>query len=138
MEVEERFWTKVNWGTDLECWPWLAATNWQGYGKFCLTFADGAHKRGAMAHRVAYELELGEIPDGMTVDHLCRNKGCVNPAHMELVTLGENVRRARAAVTHCPRGHEYTEVNTRIDKVGARNCRACAREKYHERKGAAV
>jgi hypothetical protein len=113
------------------CWPWLGYRNADGYGVITV---GGDDERVLRAHRVAYELLLGEtIPDGLTIDHLCRNRGCVNPEHMEVVERGENVLRgegpsARAArATHCIRGHEFTPENTYFRKSGKRECRACAR-----------
>lgn len=81
---EECFWIKVQ--KTSGCWNWQAAKN-QGYGTF----------RGQRAHRWAYEKLVGPIPEGLTIDHLCRNRGCVNPSHMEPVTASENARRATAA-----------------------------------------
>jgi len=81
-----RFWRKVR-RTDT-CWLWIAATNSSGYG--CFRIAAG---RLLYAHRYAYELAVGPIADGMVLDHLCNNRRCVNPDHMEVVTLQENARR---------------------------------------------
>ncbi len=88
--VADRFWEKVD-VTD-DCWEWLA-TRGRGYGKFK---TDHQMK---WAHRVAWEMLIGPIPDGLTLDHLCRNPGCVNPAHLEPVTQAENNRRALEART---------------------------------------
>lgn len=125
----DRFWAKVE-KTD-ECWIWTAARISSGYGCFYL---DGSK----LAHRVSYELCVGQIPDGLVIDHLCRNKLCVNPAHLEAVTQRTNVargtlsssvsaanKRRGATVTHCPRGHEYTPENTKISVKGWRSCRTC-------------
>lgn len=88
VSFEERFWSKVVRDDDgLKCWPWLASTV-HGYGQIN---RDG---RPRMAHRVAYELLVGPIPEGLDLDHLCRTHCCVNPAHLEPVTRGENVRRS--------------------------------------------
>ena len=119
--LTERFWDKVR-VTD-SCWEWTGARV-AGYGEFWL---DGRVQR---AHRVAYEALVGPIPDGLQIDHLCRVRSCVNPAHLEPVTLAENVRRGNGGLhnrvkTHCPHGHAYDEMNTYITKRGHRGCRRC-------------
>jgi hypothetical protein len=80
----------------------------------------------------------GPIPDGLVIDHLCLNKGCVNPDHMELVTIGENVKRHFRLMTHCKSGrHEFTEANT-ITHHGRRQCRACKNEWQRNKKASLV
>lgn len=84
-------------------------------------------------HRLAYTASKGAIPDGLTIDHLCRNPSCFNPDHLEAVTAAENIRRgtqgqAQASKTHCVRGHEFTEENTyRPPGKNERACRECQR-----------
>lgn len=90
-------------------------------------------------HRLTYAAFREPIPDGLVIDHLCKVKNCCNPWHLEAVTQRENVLRGdtiparHASLTHCPRGHAYDEANTRVHK-GKRYCRACQRERWHERK----
>jgi len=136
--VGERFWSKVE-KTD-RCWLWTAnRTTPQGYGSFAL-----GHSKFVLAHRYAYAELVGPIPAGLTLDHLCRNPPCVNPAHLEPVTMRENTLRgtspaARNAVkTHCLRGHPFDTVNTLINVRGERQCRACARDLSRLRKQLAM
>lgn len=138
----ERFWSKVDrsGGPDA-CWPWLACYDprpSKGYGRFSL------RRRGLLAHRVAYELLVGPIPDGLTIDHLCRTPLCVNPAHLEPVThrvnclRGVGVGTKNIAKIQCIRGHRFTAVNTYLDGRGHRQCWVCLRfrwrRKYYRRK----
>lgn len=116
----ERFWSKVRVGGPDECWLWMAARDTRGYGNFYFE----AHY--CKAHRVAHVLEVGPIPDGLVIDHLCRNPSCVNPAHLRAVTQSVNVQSGLLGQrTHCPRGHEYTPGNTRYGSGRTRNCRSC-------------
>ena len=122
---EKRFWEKVE-ETDT-CWLWTGTILQGGYGQ-CRP-GPGLKK---YAHRVSYEWIVGPIPDGLELDHLCRVRRCVNPAHLEPVTHRENMRRgkgfgsANARKTHCIRGHEFTPENT-LPNHGphARKCRTC-------------
>jgi hypothetical protein len=103
------------------CWVWIKARERRGYGLFR---HDG---KTWLAHRWAYERLVGPIPEGLTLDHLCQNTSCVNPAHLEPVTRSENTRRARAGATHCRRGHEFSPDNTYVYPDGRRECRTCCR-----------
>lgn len=122
--LPERFWQKIE-ATESGCWQWTGLIDRYGYAK---------SSRNARGHRVAFEALSGPIPEGLQLDHLCRNRACVNPAHLEPVTQAENARRSAAAVkTHCVNGHPYTPENTYLRPAGAdggrRDCRACIRER---------
>lgn len=110
------------------CWLWTASIDLGGYGQFYYRGARGK------AHRFAYESAVGPIPDGLQLDHLCRVRSCVNPAHLEAVTMLENIRRGEGGSnfrlkTHCPKGHPYSGDNlyVSIDAAGQRrrHCRTC-------------
>lgn len=122
-----RFLAKIRHDETTGCWEWVAARNTYGYGQF----KHGSGMRPA--HRVSYEAVCGPIPDGLQIDHLCRNRACVNPAHLEAVTCRINLLRGdtttarRAAVTHCPAGHVYAQDNLRVTRNGTRKCKACHR-----------
>lgn len=88
-----------------------------------------------MAHRLAYARVNGAIPEGLEIDHVCRNKQCVNPLHLEAVTHNENIRRRYADYTHCVNGHEYTPENTYIRTNGYRDCRVCIRARVKKYRG---
>lgn len=108
---------------DSGCWEWDGRLNADGYGMI------GQQR----VHRVVYELLVGPIPEGLTIDHLCRVRHCAFPDHLEPVTRGENVLRGEGASgmnarkTHCVYGHEFTEKNTFLSREGWRRCLACRR-----------
>jgi hypothetical protein len=125
----ERFWAKVD--KTESCWLWTASCNGGGYGMF----RDAVMERRADAHRFSYEFHVGAIPAGLVLDHLCRNRNCVNPEHLEAVTQRVNVHRGLrgpANVTHCPQGHPYEGENVIYATDGARKCRACNRIRNRE------
>lgn len=126
-------------GAQNECWPWLGYVSKQnGYGSFQWS-TNGEPAKKIRAHRLVYTLLIGDIPQDLTLDHLCGNKICVNPAHLEAVPGVVNTYRAKNNVTtinlhktHCIRGHAFDEFNTRYYTNRAtgkvyRGCRECAR-----------
>lgn len=121
-KLESRFWSKLK-KTD-SCWIWTASKDLDGYGRF---FLEG---RSISSHRFSYEHWNGKIPDELQIDHICRNRACVNPEHMEIVTSKENTLKGSGPTavnsrkTHCPQGHEYSEENT-YNSNGARTCKIC-------------
>ena len=127
------FWDLVR-KTDT-CWWWEGALNNYGYGKYGIP----------LAHRLAYLDAVGPIPDGLTLDHLCRNPRCVNPAHLEPVTLAENTLRGygptaeNARKTHCINGHPFSGDNLFVYmRAGrqVRECRTCRRDRAAARRAA--
>lgn len=134
-----RFWEKVepaSGASDRQedwdapgCWEWRASCNDYGYGQYSL------RRRMVKAHRVAYELHKGPIPDSLDLDHKCRNRRCVRPDHLEPVTTVVNTLRGEAPSaqnkrkTHCKNGHAFTPENTYVTPRGTRNCRTCHRER---------
>lgn len=131
-----RFWDKVDFVGPVSsscpnlgpCWAWLGAKTDRGYGHLNI---EG---RNAGPHRFAYEFCIGPIPEGLVLDHLCRNRSCVEPFHIEPVTQQQNILRGTgrsacaARATHCAKGHPYDEVNTYWRRSGGRACRICRRQ----------
>ncbi len=139
LKLADRFWQKVDKDGPVPasvphlgpCWLWRDFIYAKGYGRIWIK------GRYQMAHRVAYELAGEVIPDGLTIDHLCCNRRCVNPSHLEAVSLQENMARAdrnRPLLVTCLRGHPYDLFNT-IWQAGRRICRECKRlrgaARYH-------
>ena len=129
----ELFWKFVVLGGPDDCWEWTGGCNKDGYGIFHVQRITARWNR--CAHRVAYELLVGQIPSGLTLDHTCTNTSCVNPRHLEPVTQrvnllrGNTVNAVNAAKTHCIHGHEFTLENTyRRPDNGTRACKTCMRE----------
>lgn len=133
IDAFERFWTHVVGDIQTHCWVWTARSNRYGHAQVKL---GGGNQGG---HRLAYMWLVGPIPLFFVIDHLCRNRLCVNPSHLEAVTARENTRRglspqaANARKTHCPRGHPYDETNTIwLPNKAGRRCRACSSSYYME------
>jgi len=140
VDPEIRFWSRVDRRADDECWPWQGYIDpkW-GYGVFHV-----GQGKSFKAHRYAYELLVGPIPEGLQIDHLCRRPSCVNPRHMEPVTAAEHNLRThgpRDHKTHCPQGHPYNEENSYYKSAGGhRMCKPClwaAQRRYQQRRRAA-
>ncbi len=112
--------------TESGCWIWIGSCDRGGYGKILV------YGKQRIAHRYAYELYIGPIPDGFTLDHLCRVRPCVNPSHLEPVTMkinilrGEGLAAQNKRATHCKYGHEFTHDNTYLYPSGVgRSCKVC-------------
>ncbi len=130
-----KFWRHVFIDSSVEnsCWVWVGCIC-RGYGHFVTSQQPTVIVK---AHRFSYESLVGKIPDGLTIDHLCRNKACVNPNHLEPVTMRINVLRGtsivanNAAKKQCDHGHSFDKKNTYVYKSGprkgARKCRTCER-----------
>jgi hypothetical protein len=138
MTLAERFWIKVDkngplpeWRPELgPCWVWTKGKTGDGYGAFSV--GDGEME---LAHRWSYANEVRPIPDGLEIDHLCRNRACVRPDHLEPVTGHDNQHRSpitfasvNSGKAYCDQGHEFTPENTRITTAGTRECKECRRE----------
>ena len=131
VDVLRRFMTKFH--REGECWVWHAGKDPDGYGIFSLP-----GRKSARAHRVSYKHFVGPIPSGLTIDHKCRNRACVNPGHHEPVTGKENTLRGHgpsaknAKKSTCKNGHAFTPENT-YQQHGGRGCLTCRKEKTHAR-----
>ena len=138
LTLQDRFWAKVHFGEPGECWLWTGSLSKNGYGRIAPVSPERAP---LYAHRLAYEWAKGLIPDGLTIDHLCRVHSCVNAEHLEAVTQRENVLRGvslqaqYARRTHCSRGHVYDLADTRYRQARlCRRCRAIWDRQYRSRK----
>ncbi len=123
-----RFWKKVAVEGGSGCWLWTAAKYSNGYGAF---YPSGKPRRSALAHRYAYRHLIGEVPDGLDLDHLCRVRNCVNPAHLEPVTRSENLlrkpKRQTVIPAECKNHHAMTSANTYLPPGGSWACKECRR-----------
>lgn len=125
-----RFVSKIsNFGAKNQCWPWNAPLD-NGYGRFWL------NNKTDLAHRISYQLFVGSINNNLHIDHLCRNRSCVNPEHMEQVTIKTNVLRGvgltavNANKTHCKRGHLLNQDNLYFSSRKARVCKKCQKIRH--------
>ena len=142
--LQDRLEASIERESNSDCWLWTKHITSNGYAQMRIGCKADNDRKNVYAHRVSYEIYKGKIPNGLTIDHLCRVRSCVNPDHLEAVTLRENLARGETlaarnlAKTHCPRGHRYDDENTHTDKNGRRHCLACNRMRqkiyYWERK----
>lgn len=125
---------KIDVGSPAECWQWTAHVDAKGYGRVTIG------GKPQLAHRAVYELYVGPIPDGMVIDHLCRNRSCCNPDHLEVVTERENFLRGEspgaiiAKTGLCPRGHSMDDYSITNKAKGYRACRTCLNEGKRRRR----
>ena len=124
--IKARFWSKVAVLNKNQCWLWKSALAPNGYGKFSI------NNYPCSAHRISFEICKGIIPEELVIDHICRNRSCVNPSHLRAVTYrinnienSDSVAAKNINKTHCAQGHEYSKDNTKIRKSKARECRIC-------------
>jgi hypothetical protein len=133
-ETQQRFWRKVERSGADDCWNWTGATNSRGYGS--IGWGPKGKSKSWLTHRVSFVLAGGELDTSLTLDHTCRNKVCVNPAHLEQVSRCENIQRAAKTITHCRKGHPLYGANMRMSARGKRVCRTCAKavsEKWNDK-----
>jgi hypothetical protein len=144
MEIEniiKRLFSRTQIDDESGCWVWQGAKTKNGYG--VIGYKDG----NILTHRMSYTLLVDNIPSSLQIDHLCRNRACINPTHLDIVTCKENLRRSpitlqgiQLARTHCPQGHRLEEGN--LDnwsrRMGKRKCRLCRNKRdilaYHRKK----
>jgi HNH endonuclease len=136
MALSDNFWKKIE-KRDDGCWMWIGSLSNAGYGRFNGGTAWRAIHKTRIAHRLAFMAIKGEIPTGLTLDHLCRNRACVNPDHLDPCPIGVNTRRSpiwNGNKTHCPEGHSYSGKNLGVSKRCDRFCRTCINRKAREYK----
>jgi HNH endonuclease len=132
MTPSERFWLKVE--KTEECWNWTGSKLPDGYGHFSFKNPETLKTKTFLSHRFAFEEKRGPISADKELHHLCENKGCVNPSHLEEIAHVDHVHKTPASITykqaqmtHCKRGHAFTKDNTRIGKKNQRTCLTCER-----------
>lgn len=136
MSLEQRLASAIDYQGPSACWLWKGTVDSNGYGRISLDH------RNHIIHRLVYEMLVGPIPHGLTLDHLCRTRACCNPAHLEPVTNRENTLRGVgitaicAAKTHCKWGHEFTAANTyrQPSRPEQRGCKQCWARRSAERR----
>ena len=132
LDLWHRVWTRIIGDIQTQCWVWTAARNSDGHGEIKIGGVNNA------PYRVVYEWLVGPIPNGLVLDHLCRNRVCVRPEHLEPVTNEINIMRGQSAPAinarknQCPRGHPYNAANTIHLPNGGRRCRTCSEGYYME------
>lgn len=137
MSLEDRLMARVIMIPESTCWHWTGCIDRDGYAKM------STKNRPTMVYRISYELFVGPIPEGMVIDHICRQRDCVNPKHLEVVTSRENTMRSpiapaalNARKTHCSEGHELVDASHPSKKQ--RGCLICCAQKsldrYHANK----
>lgn len=146
-ELPNSFWDYVDIKGDDDCWEWQRGKHSHGYGLVANPWRDlDGERQQEYAHRASYQSIFGKIPTGMHTDHICRNVACVNPMHLEVVSMAENIWRSPTApssvnrrATHCVNGHEFNEENTywRLERRSVsgrtRMCRQCGRDRNRQR-----
>ncbi len=125
IRAERRFWRKVK-VSETGGWLWTASTDKDGYGVFSIG------RQSLRAHRFAFGLRHGDPAAAVQLHHLCEQPGCVNPDHMVLLSAKAHKHAHTDQITHCVRGHAYTQENTYLRQNGMRGCRACARQRLRE------
>ena len=118
------FYDRIKFNEQTWCWDWQGEITWGKYGRISI------RRKRVLVHRFSYELFKGKIPDGLEIDHLCRNRKCCNPQHLEAVTRSTNLSRGHnhnRDKNHCPQGHPYSGKNMITRKNGSRECRQCTK-----------